>query len=80
MQRGKGLLTSVEKPGRCSGGLAAFLKSAFDASPELFSRTAMAGDSEILEEISVVYLAWKRLRKLRASNEKWSEADYVANV
>ncbi|KAG9314234.1 hypothetical protein JVU11DRAFT_5021 [Chiua virens] len=33
-----------------------------------------------VEELSVVYLAWKRLRKMRASNERWSEADYVASV
>ncbi|KAF9244556.1 hypothetical protein BU15DRAFT_42061, partial [Melanogaster broomeanus] len=71
MQHGKGVADKR---------LAAFLKSAFDASSELFSSPAAAGDGDILEEISVVYLAWKRLRKLRASNEKWSEADYVANV
>jgi hypothetical protein len=71
------------QPDRYSGGLTAFLKSACDASEsELFSSTAAtaSGNEELLEEISVVYLAWKRLRKLRASNEKWSEADYVANV
>lgn len=33
-----------------------------------------------MEEISVVYLAWKRLCKMRAINERWSEADYVASV
>ena len=33
-----------------------------------------------MEEIFVVYLAWRRLRKMRASNERWSEADYVASV
>ncbi|KAF8846231.1 hypothetical protein BDN67DRAFT_26728 [Paxillus ammoniavirescens] len=73
----------LDKPDGHSGGLTAFLKSACDASEsELFSSTAAtsSGNEELLEEISVVYLAWKRLRKLRASNEKWSEADYVANV
>ena len=28
----------------------------------------------------MVFLAWKRLRKMRDSNERWSEADYVASV
>ncbi|KAF9229122.1 hypothetical protein BS17DRAFT_4779 [Gyrodon lividus] len=71
----------LDKPGGYSAGLTAFLKSAFGASSDLFSSTAAAtGDEELWEEISVVYLAWKRLHKLRVSNEKWSEADYVANV
>ncbi|KIJ68197.1 hypothetical protein HYDPIDRAFT_36698 [Hydnomerulius pinastri MD-312] len=70
----------LQKSERCSGGLKAFLKSALDASPDLFSNAATAGNEEILEEVSVVYLAWKRLRKMRAGSEKWSEAEYVANV
>ncbi|KAH7885923.1 hypothetical protein F5I97DRAFT_1809627 [Phlebopus sp. FC_14] len=69
-----------EKPETCSEGLAAFLKSAFEAAPDLFSTTAIAGGEEILEDISVVYLAWKRLRKMRSNSEKWSEAEYAANV
>lgn len=38
------------------------------------------GDKEVLEDVVPVYQAWKRLRKMRASKEKWSEADYVATV
>lgn len=76
------VLTSVQKPaaGHGNEGLVNFLKSAFDASPHVFSTKPKIRDEGLIEEIAVVYLAWKRLRKMRASNERWSEADYVASV
>ncbi|KAF8140397.1 hypothetical protein EV363DRAFT_1393305 [Boletus edulis] len=63
-----------------SQGLCNFLKLAFDTSPNLFSSKPKTQDEELMEEIAVVFLAWKRLHKMRASNERWSEADYVASV
>ncbi|KAL4070810.1 hypothetical protein J3A83DRAFT_4358899 [Scleroderma citrinum] len=70
----------IDKPEGCSSGLAAFLRSALEASPKLFSSANSTEDGAILEDVVSVYHAWKRLRKMRASKEKWSEADYVANV
>ena len=63
-----------------SEGLGSFLKLAFNTSPHLFSSNPRSQDEELMEVIPVVFLAWKRLRKMRASNERWSEADYVASV
>lgn len=35
---------------------------------------------ELYAEVSIVFYAWKRLQWMRKSHEKWSEADYAANV
>lgn len=74
-------LTCVQKSAaRHNGeGLGSFLKLAFETSSHLFSSNLKIQDEELME-ISVVFLAWKRLRKMRASNERFSEADYVASV
>lgn len=78
-QRGSYLPHCVQKQ-YGSEGFAGFLKLAFDTSSHLFSSNPKTQDEELMEELSVVFLAWKRLRKMRASNERWSEADYVASV
>jgi len=61
--------------------LLAFICDAYDACPNLFSD---AVDPEqgitMFTEIPVVFSAWERLQRMRKSREKWSEADYVANV
>lgn len=69
------------KPRKCSSGLETFLKAALAESPDLLSEaTSREENEEGLEEASIVYHAWKRLHKMCDSNERWSEADYVANV
>jgi solute carrier family 25 carnitine/acylcarnitine transporter 20/29 len=59
-----------------------FIKDAYDVCPALFSKEvfASADISKIFIEITIVFSAWRRLRWMRKSKEKWSEADFVANV
>jgi len=58
-----------------------FVNKAYEARPSLFSDAVSAEDSrELFDDLQVVFSAWKRLRRLRESNEKISEADFVANV
>ncbi|RDB28803.1 hypothetical protein Hypma_015691 [Hypsizygus marmoreus] len=60
-----------------------FIRDAYKLCPALFSNN---GDNhtidipELYTEVSIVFSAWRRLRWMRKSKEKWSEADYVANV
>ncbi|KAG1717962.1 hypothetical protein EDD22DRAFT_983737 [Suillus occidentalis] len=63
----------------CSPGFAKFITDASQTAPELFSADH-CGSSELFEDVCVVFSAWKRLIKMRSSKEKWSEADFVANV
>ena len=57
------------------------MDKAYEACPSLFSDAVSAEDSrELFDDLRVVFSAWKRLRRLRESNEKISEADFVANV
>ena len=66
-----------------SPNLLDFLKTAHNHDPELFSNEATysAQDtSQLLEELTTVRLAWSRLKDMRQSGQKWSEADYAANV
>ncbi|KAF9462090.1 hypothetical protein BDZ94DRAFT_1290407 [Collybia nuda] len=44
------------------------------------AETPVTEQRELYAEISVVFCAWKRLQWMRKSREKWSEADYAANV
>jgi len=60
-----------------------FLQSARTFCPELFSSLVTYDTletQELVEELTTVRLAWHRLRSMRHSGEKWSEADYAANV
>ncbi|KAH9916162.1 hypothetical protein B0H21DRAFT_312985 [Amylocystis lapponica] len=62
-------------------GFMQFLKTAGKASPDLFSSKVPASDcKELLSDLQSVFLAWTRLKKMKHSSRKWSEADYVANV
>ncbi|KAF8528309.1 hypothetical protein JB92DRAFT_2864577 [Gautieria morchelliformis] len=66
-----------------SPSLLEFLQGAYSSSPELFSDTitySAPETHELFEELTTVRLAWKRLQSMRRDGEKWSEADYAANV
>jgi len=61
--------------------LLSFISDCYATSPSLFSASANNADvADLYAEISIVYSAWKRMQRMRSSSEKWSEADYVANV
>ncbi|GLB36000.1 hypothetical protein LshimejAT787_0302880 [Lyophyllum shimeji] len=59
------------------------IEAAYGHCPALFS-DRISGQSmeltELHEETSIVFSTWCRPRSMRKSKEKWSEADYVANV
>jgi len=56
--------------------LLVFIQNAAELCPSLFSdKISPQAVAEIFAEISVVFLAWSRLRSMRSSKEKWSEAD-----
>ncbi|GBE78248.1 predicted protein [Sparassis crispa] len=58
-----------------------FIRSAHDASPELFTSAMSEPECRnLLCDIQSVFVAWTRLQKMRNSSRKWSEADYTANV
>lgn len=60
-----------------------FLEGACISNPDLFSDTIVYSSSEVhelFEELMTVRLAWQRLQSMRRFREKWSEADYAANV
>ena len=58
-----------------------FICDTHDACPRLFSGAIDRDQSaRMLTEITIVFSAWQRLQQMRKSREKWSEADYVANV
>ncbi|KAG1757739.1 hypothetical protein EDB19DRAFT_61748 [Suillus lakei] len=65
----------------CSPGFTKFITDASQTAPDLFSDdVAHCASNELFEDVCVVFSAWKRLAKMRSSKEKWSEADFVANV
>ncbi|KAJ6604504.1 hypothetical protein DFH09DRAFT_311710 [Mycena vulgaris] len=58
-----------------------FLKEIYDQSPEVFSEDIV--DSDVLglfAKMTIVFSAWRRLKLMRKSKERWSEADFAANV
>jgi solute carrier family 25 (mitochondrial carnitine/acylcarnitine transporter), member 20/29 len=58
-----------------------FIQDAFDLCPNLFSDTVNdANLPRLYAEIATVVSAWRRLRRMRVSKEKWSEGDFAANV
>lgn len=56
-----------------------FLQEIYEDSPDLFSEN-IADSRGLFAKMTTVCSAWRRLKLMRASNEKWSEADFVANV
>ncbi|KIJ46532.1 hypothetical protein M422DRAFT_46219 [Sphaerobolus stellatus SS14] len=66
-----------------SPNLLEFLRSAHNHDPELFSDSVsydLEETHQLFEELTTVRLAWNRLKNMRQSGQKWSEADYAANV
>jgi hypothetical protein len=67
-------------------GFLAFIQDAYGQCRGLFRDDASNVDDpsedppELYAEVSIVFRAWQRLQWMRKSNEKWSEADYAANV
>jgi len=58
-----------------------FIQDAHDSSPHLLSDELGSKDiAELYAEITIVFSAWRRLQRMRKSKEKWSEADFTANV
>lgn len=58
-----------------------FIREAYNECPALFTEDCDPNSvPELYSEITIVFSAWRRLQKMRRSKEKWSEADYVANV
>jgi len=58
-----------------------FVEDAFNQCPGLFSDTVnTANFPHLYAELTTVFSAWRRLRRMRMSKEKWSEADFAANV
>lgn len=60
-------------------GFLSFLHRANLRYPDLFSDSPSSGCSRWTDLIPV-FKAWERLDFMRVSKEKWSEADFVANV
>ncbi|KAH9837164.1 uncharacterized protein C8Q71DRAFT_857479 [Rhodofomes roseus] len=58
-----------------------FMNTAGKAVPALFTSQVAENDSkQLLSELQIVFSAWNRIRKMRQSSRKWSEADFAANV
>jgi len=86
--KGKIPASWVDKSSKCysrlkkvSPQLAELLKGANKEHPQLFTKDLDTESCEgLLSELSCVLLAWKKLLWLRRNNERWSEADFAANV
>ncbi|GJJ09911.1 hypothetical protein Clacol_004135 [Clathrus columnatus] len=66
-----------------SASLKEFLRGAHKSRPDLFSDSIYYNASEtnvLFDELTTVKLAWNKLQAMRRSGEKWSEADFAANV
>jgi hypothetical protein len=62
-------------------GLLEFIRKAYEQSPSLFSDHVSRQDTLMLyADVHTVFSTWRRLKWMRASKEKWSEHDFVANV
>jgi solute carrier family 25 carnitine/acylcarnitine transporter 20/29 len=58
-----------------------FIQDAHMSSPHLFSdELSSTNIAELYTEIAIVFTAWRGLQQMRKSKEKWSEADFTANV
>ncbi|TFY70930.1 hypothetical protein EVG20_g2077 [Dentipellis fragilis] len=58
-----------------------FIQKAYEKHPELFSDEVKPEDCrDLFDDMRTVFVAWKRLLRMRASKEKFCEADFVANV
>ncbi|KAF7339768.1 hypothetical protein MVEN_01893100 [Mycena venus] len=57
-----------------------FLKKIHDQSPDLFGEIPDSDIRGLFPKMVIVYSAWRRLTMMKKSKEKYSEADYAANV
>ncbi|KAA1467901.1 hypothetical protein DENSPDRAFT_847864 [Dentipellis sp. KUC8613] len=58
-----------------------FIQKAYEKCPELFSDKVKPEECrDLFDDMRTVFVAWKRLLRMRASKEKFCEADFVANV
>lgn len=59
-----------------------FIQNAYTHCPTLFSDNADRSIDipELYAEMSIVFFAWRRMQWMQKSKERWSEAEYVANV
>jgi hypothetical protein len=55
-----------------------FLQEIHEQCPDLFGRDIV--DLGLFAKMTIVFLAWKRLKMMRKCKEKFSEADFAANV
>ncbi|KAJ7293426.1 hypothetical protein C8J57DRAFT_1551915 [Mycena rebaudengoi] len=62
-----------------TGDFLEFLKEIHASRPELFCDKT-ADVQGLFSKMTFVHSAWKRLNIMRKSKERWSEADYAANV
>ncbi|KAL0578616.1 hypothetical protein V5O48_003407, partial [Marasmius crinis-equi] len=75
---------------RASPKLLSFIASAYAGDPDLFCDDTKneesddtrdeENDFELLSSLLQVFAVWKRLIWMEESSERWSEADYVANI
>ncbi|KAJ6519671.1 hypothetical protein C8R45DRAFT_754452, partial [Mycena sanguinolenta] len=63
-----------------SKGLINFLQEIHDQNPKLFGEIDDSKIHGLLEKMGMVHSAWRRLDMMKQSKEKYSEADYAANV
>ncbi|KAL5495091.1 hypothetical protein ACEPAI_553 [Sanghuangporus weigelae] len=64
---------------KLSPGLHKFLLRAYDKMPSLFCQKSKKVDDCLLE-LGTVFLAWSQLNRMKETKERWSEADFAANV
>ncbi|KAJ6574956.1 hypothetical protein B0H19DRAFT_1208496 [Mycena capillaripes] len=57
-----------------------FLKEIHDQNPNLFGTIADSEVPGLFTKMAIVHSAWRRLKMMRKSKEKYSEADFAANV
>lgn len=66
---------------KLSPDLLEFLQLAYGDCPALFSEHVKSEmRKDLLSDLSCVFLAWRQLQWMRKAKEKWSEADFAANV
>jgi hypothetical protein len=57
-----------------------FLEEIHDQNSSMFGEIADSDIRGLFPRMTIVLSAWRRLKMMRKSKEKYSEADYAANV
>ncbi|TDL28118.1 hypothetical protein BD410DRAFT_761511 [Rickenella mellea] len=64
-----------------SPDLVKFIQTAHTAKPALFTNQfGTEKCKDLFSELNCVFVAWRQLQDMRSAKEKWSEADFAANV